>query len=88
MTACGQCGLCGAPVNRGRAHWRRRMGGLPRWGGGDGAAALRASRGRQRWPVAMFVMLEAPVHLDRPPEAMDFVFYAFYFAGEFGDRSD
>jgi hypothetical protein len=35
----------------------------------------------------MFVMLEAPVHLDRPPEAMDFVFYDFHFAGEFGDRS-
>jgi hypothetical protein len=82
MTAFGQCGLCGAPVNRGTRALAAAYGWLAR-AEGDGAAALHASRGCRRWPAAMFVMLEAPVHLDRPPDAMDFVFYAFQFAGEF-----
>ena len=75
MTACDQCGLCCAPVNGGRARRCRlfaRQPKLPVLASGNVCS----------------VMSDSPVHLDRPPEAMDFVFHAFHFASAFGDRPD
>jgi hypothetical protein len=33
-------------------------------------------------------MSEAPAHLDIPPQAVNLVFHALHFAGEFGNRPD